>query len=544
MSYLFGNVVHIPFSFSGSNGQSTFVDSGTNTGPSGVFFKDGAADGPVTFTFSTNNATISGTNVAPYYIATFTLPAGYSTTNEAGILFAGVVNAQPVSAGALLGILNDFTIGGTNTIRAVDASGNALFPASSYTAPNGVAFGQTQFANVTIQATGTSGGSLEGLALAATQSTIIAKIDAQGTASAHLTVNAITVDPSGDDVLLGFVEGTNSAVFRCTPAPVDGWLMPSDVDLSAVATLAGQNGQGTNTLALQSTALIAATNAAAIASAQTNQATLAGQATIQAKLDAQGTSGAHMLGSAYTAPPAVGTDAGNVLSGSMQATIAALALETTAQIAATNSAAILTAQTNQSTLTAAQVDTLLTSSHGAGSWSNVADVSGLGLALETTAQIAATNSTSIKTDTTTLLSRVVIPSTLSTWSPAANVLTIVRGDSYSSAFRTPLDISKPTGANWPTSLAGLTITLSGTANANCSSTGAANFSWTGTATVLTGDSQNVRFQPTATQTSALKAIAGSGTNTVYDFDIQASDGTNRATLIIGTMDVKLDYTLT
>jgi hypothetical protein len=124
---------------------------------------------------------------------------------------------------------------------------------------------------------------------------------------------------------------------------------------------------------------------------------------------------------------------------------------------------------------------------------------------------------------------------------------LVRGDSYSSGFRTPITIAQD-GGNWPamTGAGTLTCTLRMTdkytdANASGCSTATLSVSYTGS-----GTAQSLLVAPTSTQTANL-AVTTSAPGLglyPYDYDVQYYDGTNRATLASGGVDVVEDQTTT
>jgi hypothetical protein len=119
-------------------------------------------------------------------------------------------------------------------------------------------------------------------------------------------------------------------------------------------------------------------------------------------------------------------------------------------------------------------------------------------------------------------------------------ITIVQGDALLTADGRQVDFVKPSGANWPTTLAGATVTLSGTRNADKAtvvSGESATFSIAGTVVTATGDSQTVRFEIPAA-TSLLWSV-GQG---AYDFRVRATGGSvnGLSTLSTGLVNVLTD----
>jgi hypothetical protein len=120
---------------------------------------------------------------------------------------------------------------------------------------------------------------------------------------------------------------------------------------------------------------------------------------------------------------------------------------------------------------------------------------------------------------------------------ASGTLTIKRGDSYSSAAGQTIVIAKPSGASWP-SLIGQAITFTANVLADyVPDADGADTTFTAAGTVL--DSTTLRIDITHAATSNLMVGAG-----IWEFDIQASLGDERNTLLLGSMSVVADQTQT
>ena len=125
---------------------------------------------------------------------------------------------------------------------------------------------------------------------------------------------------------------------------------------------------------------------------------------------------------------------------------------------------------------------------------------------------------------------------VSTNQPQVNDLTIVQGDSYLNSAGTAIVFTKDTGYVWPTDLTSYTVSIKATPTTQtlADTPGATALGpITGTVVTATGSGQAVRFDLTAAQTAALTAGANG-----YTYDVQAASGSERATLVMGTMTVK------
>lgn len=123
-------------------------------------------------------------------------------------------------------------------------------------------------------------------------------------------------------------------------------------------------------------------------------------------------------------------------------------------------------------------------------------------------------------------------------------LTIVRGDSYSSAAGQTLSIDKPTGESWPTLDGTWTVTFS----ARLRDTTAATGTTTLTVTAVVVDSDTVRIDLTAANTTGLDLGPTAGTGSkgahAWNWELEASKSTDRNTLIRGMMTVQKDLKTT
>lgn len=118
-------------------------------------------------------------------------------------------------------------------------------------------------------------------------------------------------------------------------------------------------------------------------------------------------------------------------------------------------------------------------------------------------------------------------------------LRIVAEDAYAAADGRALLWTKPAGANWPSDLTSWTITFTATRTPQSVGTGTTTITANGTVITPTGDSQAVQVELTKTNTTGL--AIGSGTQG-YVFDVVATNGTDRATLIQGLMSVVANVT--
>lgn len=121
----------------------------------------------------------------------------------------------------------------------------------------------------------------------------------------------------------------------------------------------------------------------------------------------------------------------------------------------------------------------------------------------------------------------------------ANSVTIYEKDAYLTADGRQIPFNKPTGASWPPNLTGWAITFTATKTAQNTSTGTTTLTTSGTVTIATGDAQQVTVDLTSTQTTGLAPGMG---NKGYVFDIVATNGTDRATLVSGLMSVVANVT--
>ena len=139
-------------------------------------------------------------------------------------------------------------------------------------------------------------------------------------------------------------------------------------------------------------------------------------------------------------------------------------------------------------------------------------------------------------DQTTLVGQTIIVQ-----SPVGNgTLTIVEEDAYLAADNRQLTWSKPAGANWPTDLANWTITFTATRTPQNTSPGTtATISASGNVNVATGNGQQVQVQLSSAQTTGLAIGAGLQG---YAFDVVATNGVDRATLVTGLMTVLANVT--
>jgi hypothetical protein len=117
-------------------------------------------------------------------------------------------------------------------------------------------------------------------------------------------------------------------------------------------------------------------------------------------------------------------------------------------------------------------------------------------------------------------------------------LTIIKGDSYTNSVGTALTFPQPTGATWPSTLtSGWTVAFKATPNQVATDLvpSAAALPTSGSIAGVVVSASVVRFDLTAAQTALLTACANG-----YDFDVQATSGSERVTLIKGSMSVLPD----
>lgn len=113
-------------------------------------------------------------------------------------------------------------------------------------------------------------------------------------------------------------------------------------------------------------------------------------------------------------------------------------------------------------------------------------------------------------------------------------VTIFEKNSYLAADGRALQFGAPSGANWPSNLTGWTITFTATKTAQNTSAGTAIITATGSVLAATPPGQQVQVELTAALTAGL--AVGMGTKG-YIFDIVATNGADRATLVSGVMSV-------
>jgi len=115
-------------------------------------------------------------------------------------------------------------------------------------------------------------------------------------------------------------------------------------------------------------------------------------------------------------------------------------------------------------------------------------------------------------------------------------VTIYQGDSHETSTGREIDFVKPSGAEWPSTLSGWTVTFRLVAVAS----GATTTTITGSVVTPTGDSQTVRMVLTHAQTQALTALDNG--NHAYRLLILANNGTtNYATLGEGKLYVRTGW---
>ncbi|HSZ58587.1 MAG TPA: hypothetical protein VK797_23165 [Tepidisphaeraceae bacterium] len=111
---------------------------------------------------------------------------------------------------------------------------------------------------------------------------------------------------------------------------------------------------------------------------------------------------------------------------------------------------------------------------------------------------------------------------------------IVEKDAYLAADGRALLFTIQPGNNWPLTLAGWTITFTATKTTSNISAGTATITTTGAVNVATGAGQQVQVELASSLTTGLAIGVG---NKGYNFDVVATNGSDRATLVTGLMDV-------
>lgn len=114
---------------------------------------------------------------------------------------------------------------------------------------------------------------------------------------------------------------------------------------------------------------------------------------------------------------------------------------------------------------------------------------------------------------------------------------IRKGDSYGATSGQRITVTKPAGASWPSDLTGWTLTFTASKRSNNDQSGDATLTVTCAHGTETGSSQSFYIDLTAANTDSLATG-------LYDYDVQASSGVLRNTLVGGLMRVMPEYSTT